>query len=73
METKVTSEPKSNGVKNGGARIVVDNDDEVLRYGGKSLALALFNYLTCCRKHLNNRQMTSFHACPPPLLCSSSI
>ncbi|XP_023266533.1 heme oxygenase 2-like [Seriola lalandi dorsalis] len=31
METKVTSEPKSNGVPNGGARIVVDDDDEVLR------------------------------------------
>lgn len=33
METKETSEPKSNGVANGGARIVVDDDDEVLRYG----------------------------------------
>ncbi len=33
METEVTSEPKSNGVANGGARIVVDDDDEVLRYG----------------------------------------
>jgi len=30
METKVTSEPKSNGVMNGGARIVVDDDDDVL-------------------------------------------
>ena len=35
METKVTSEPKSNGVKKGGARIIVDNDDEDLRYGLK--------------------------------------
>lgn len=30
MKTNVTSEPKSNGVMNGGARIVVDEDDEVL-------------------------------------------
>ncbi|KAF7643238.1 hypothetical protein LDENG_00242660 [Lucifuga dentata] len=30
METNVTSEPKSNGVVNAGARIVVDDDDEVL-------------------------------------------
>lgn len=31
METKVTSEPKSNGMTNGGARIV-DDDDDVLWY-----------------------------------------
>ncbi|XP_069570688.1 heme oxygenase 2a [Brachyistius frenatus] len=31
MEMKMTSEPKSNGVAKGGARIVVDDDDEVLR------------------------------------------
>lgn len=30
METKVISEPKSNGVMNGGARIVVDDDNEDL-------------------------------------------
>ncbi|KAG7223643.1 hypothetical protein INR49_015368 [Caranx melampygus] len=30
MDTKLTSEPKSNGMPNGGARIVVDDDDEVL-------------------------------------------
>lgn len=35
MEAKVTSEPKPNGVKNGGARIVVDDDEEVLRYEGR--------------------------------------
>lgn len=37
METTVTSEPKSNGVMNGGARIVVDDDDDVLRYGDLAL------------------------------------
>ncbi|XP_035515328.1 heme oxygenase 2a [Morone saxatilis] len=30
MEARETSQPKSNGVTNGGARIVVDDDDEVL-------------------------------------------
>lgn len=34
METKL-SKPKSTGVMNGGARIVVEDDDEVLRYGGE--------------------------------------
>ena len=38
METKVISEPKPNGVINGGARITLDDDDEVLRYGGLALA-----------------------------------
>ncbi|KAI3352957.1 hypothetical protein L3Q82_019529 [Scortum barcoo] len=39
METQVTPEAKSNAVANGGARIIVDGDDEVLGYGGLTSGL----------------------------------
>lgn len=59
METEVTSEPKSNGVANGGARIVVDDDDEVLRYG---------EMMAHCRNDFKQQPSgTSVHVCPPPV------
>lgn len=65
METKVTSEPKSNGAMNGGARIVVDDDDDALRYG----ALAL----THCRHDLNNSQMAQGFMSAPSFFCPFSL
>lgn len=43
MSAETIPEPKTNIVTNGGARIVVDDDDEILRYGLYTISVVKFD------------------------------